>query len=223
MGNRTREDVRDVNGTLRQTRSRVFSTLNRLSQELGALGQVSALSYDNQGNLTAVNGPLSGTGDTTRYAYDALHRLIRVTAPDTGQVRTTLNALDQATQIIDPRNLATAYAQNALGNQTRLTSPDTGITNRTFDAAGNVLTETDAAGRTVTRTWDALNRMLTEVHSQTGRPTISLGFSYDQGTHGLGRLTGFTDPSGSTVLEYDARGRLSVRRQTVSGVTTELR
>jgi RHS repeat-associated protein len=114
-------------------------------------------------------------------------------------------------------------AQNALGNQTRLTSPDTGITNRTFDAAGNVLTETDAAGRTVTRTWDALNRLLTEVHAQTGRPTITLGFSYDQGTNGRGRLTGFTDPSGSTVLEYDARGRLSVRRQTVSGVTTELR
>jgi hypothetical protein len=64
MGNRTREDVRDVNGTLRQTRSRVFSNLNRLSQELGALGQVSALSYENQGNLTSVNGPLSGTGDT---------------------------------------------------------------------------------------------------------------------------------------------------------------
>ncbi|MCE2949873.1 MAG: RHS repeat domain-containing protein [bacterium] len=114
MGNRTQEDVRDVNGTLRHTRSRVFSTLNRLSQERGALNQVSALSYDNQGNLTSVNGPLSGTGDTTRFAYDALHRLIRVTAPDTGQVRTTLNALDQATQIIDPRNLATAYAQNAL-------------------------------------------------------------------------------------------------------------
>lgn len=57
-----------------------------------------------------MNGPLSGTGDTTRYAYDALHRLIRVTAPDTGQLRTTLNALDQATQVLDPRNLATAYA-----------------------------------------------------------------------------------------------------------------
>ena len=131
-------------------------------------------------------------------------------------------ALDQATQIIDPRNLATAYAQNALGNQTRLTSPDTGITNRTFDAAGNVLTEIDAAGRTVTRTWDALNRMLTEVHSQTGRPTITLGFTYDQGTHGLGRLTGFTDPSGSTALSYDPRDRLIAKAQTTEGRTWTL-
>ena len=53
------------------------------------------------------------------------------------------------------------------------------MTNRTFDAAGNVLTETDAAGRTVTRTWDALNRMLTEVHVQAGRPTLSLAFTYN--------------------------------------------
>jgi YD repeat-containing protein len=48
------------------------------------------------------------------------------------------------------------------------------------------ITETDAAGRTTTRTWDALNRMLSEVHVQAGRPTLSLGFTYDQGTHGLG-------------------------------------
>ncbi len=69
--NRNQEDVRDVNGTLRQTRSRVFSTLNRLSRERGALNQISALSYDNQGNLTAVNGPLSGTGDLP--ATPAMH------------------------------------------------------------------------------------------------------------------------------------------------------
>jgi len=31
--------------------------------------------------------------------------------------------------------------------------------------------------------------MLTEVHVQAGRPTLSLGFTYDQGTNGLGRLT----------------------------------
>jgi YD repeat-containing protein len=80
---------------------------------------------------------------------------------DSGRLRTALNALDQVTQITDPRTLATTYAQNALGNVATQTSPDTGITHRTFDAAGNVLTETDAAGRTVTRTYDALNRMLT--------------------------------------------------------------
>jgi RHS repeat-associated protein len=222
MGNSTGEAVRDVNGTLRQTRSRVFSTLNRLSQEIGALGQVTAMAYDNQGNLISIDGPLTGTADTTTRAFDALNRLVRVTAPDSGQVQTTLNALDQVTQITDPRSLATAYAQNALGNVATQTSPDTGITSRTFDAAGNLFTETDAAGRTVTRTYDALNRTLTEVHVQAGKPTQSLAFTYDQGPNGLGRLTGFTDPSGSTALSYDPRGRLIAKAQITEGRTWTL-
>jgi RHS repeat-associated protein len=222
MGNRTKEDVSDVNGTLRQTRSRVFSTLNRLSQELGALGQITSMAYDDQGNLKSIDGPLAGTADTTTRAFDGLNRLIRVTAPDGGQVLSRLDALDQTTQIFDPRGLTTTYAQNALGNVTTQISPDTGVTTRTFDAAGNVLTETDAAGRTVTRTYDALNRMLTEVHVQAGKPTQSIAFTYDQGPNGLGRLTGFTDPSGSTALSYDARGRLIAKAQTTEGRTWTL-
>lgn len=41
-----------------------------------------AITYDNVGNTTYVNGPLSGSADTTRTIYDALRRVIGVITPD---------------------------------------------------------------------------------------------------------------------------------------------
>ena len=54
-------------------------------------------------------------------------------------------------------NQVTAMAYDDQGNLTSIDGPLTGAagtTTRTFDTSGNVLTETDAAGRTVTRTFD---------------------------------------------------------------------
>ncbi|HKQ14712.1 MAG TPA: DUF6531 domain-containing protein [Steroidobacteraceae bacterium] len=62
MGNRTAENVYDPSSALTQTRTRVFDTLNRLSQEIGAGGTVlvtTAFTYDNNGNQTGINAPLS--------------------------------------------------------------------------------------------------------------------------------------------------------------------
>ena len=103
FGNRTAENVYDPANVLTQTRSRVFNSLSRLSQEIGATGQTTAYGYDNQGNLTSVDGPLTGTVDLTTKAYDALNRLIRVTDPGNGQVTYGYNGRDQLGSVTDPR------------------------------------------------------------------------------------------------------------------------
>ncbi|HYD63615.1 MAG TPA: RHS repeat domain-containing protein [Noviherbaspirillum sp.] len=46
----------------------------------------------------------------------------------------------------DIRNLVTTYSIDGLGNLTQTTSPDTGSTAKTYDAAGNVASVTDAKG-----------------------------------------------------------------------------
>jgi YD repeat-containing protein len=70
MGNRTLEQVRDPSSTLAQTRSRVYSSLNRLFQELGATSQTTEYTYDSQGNVLTVKDPLNRI---TTNQYDALH------------------------------------------------------------------------------------------------------------------------------------------------------
>src|SRR2546423_5575692 len=44
-------------------------------------------------------------------------------------------------------------------------------------------------------------------------------YTYDQGTDGIGRLTGLTDQAGSATYSYDVLGRLSTEQRTISGVS----
>jgi RHS repeat-associated protein len=48
----------------------------------GALSATTTSTYDNSGNLLTVDGPVSGTADTTRYRYNSERQLIGVVGPD---------------------------------------------------------------------------------------------------------------------------------------------
>jgi len=217
MGNRTLEEVRDPANVLAQTRSRVYSNLNRLFQEVGAAGQTTEYTYDNQGNVTAVKDPLNRV---TANQYDALNRLKQVTDPASGVTQYGYNALDALTSVSDPRSLVTNYTVDGLGNLTQQVSPDTGTTASTYDAAGNLATQTDAKGQVTTYTYDALNRVtLITFHDGSKQ-----AYAYDAGTNGLGRLTGITETNPALVVTnqiayaYDQKGRVVSETRTLGGV-----
>jgi YD repeat-containing protein len=214
MGNRTLEQVRDPLNTLAQTRSRVFNTLNRLSQEIGAASQTTTYGYDNQGNVTSIDGPLAGAADVTTNTYDALNRLVRVTDPNLGEVNYGYNALDQLTSVSDLRSLVTTYSIDGLGNLNQQVSPDTATTTNTYDAAGNLLTQTDAKSQLTSYVYDALNRV-TSITYQGG---VVHSYQYDQGVNGKGRLTQITEPNSTTQYVYDPKGRLVTETRTINAI-----
>ncbi|MGQ0543785.1 MAG: DUF6531 domain-containing protein, partial [Betaproteobacteria bacterium] len=119
MGNRTLEEVRDPSSNLAQTRSRVYSSLNRLFQELGAQSQTTEYTYDNQGNVLSVKDPLNRI---TLNQYDPLNRLAQVTDPALGVTQYAYNGLDALTQVTDPRSLVTGYTVDGLANLTQQAS-----------------------------------------------------------------------------------------------------
>ena len=220
MGNRTVEDVKDPSNVLAQTRTRVYSSLNRLSQDIGGTNQTTQITdygYDNQGNLTTITDPLT---HLTTNGYDALNRLVQVTAPGPTVTGYGYNALDQLTSVTDPRNNATTYTIDALDNLTQQASPDTGTTVNTHDAAGNLLTSTDAKSQLTTTTYDALNRVSTLTYHDASQVL----YGYDAGTNGIGRLTSITEkaPGGAVVTQtaytYDAKARLLTDTRTIGGV-----
>jgi RHS repeat-associated protein len=48
----------------------------------GALAATNTMTYDDFGNLLTVDGPISGTADTTRYRYNSARQVIGVVGPD---------------------------------------------------------------------------------------------------------------------------------------------
>jgi YD repeat-containing protein len=57
-------------------------------------------------------------------------------------------------------------------------SPDTGTTTNTYDAAGNLLTKTDARGAVATYTYDVLNRVTQSIYSRSGTASETQVFTY---------------------------------------------
>jgi YD repeat-containing protein len=214
MGNRTQEQILDSANNVIQTHSRVFDALNRLQQDIGAVNQITTYTYDANGNLTGIVAPLNRS---TVNIYDALNRLITSVDPANGQTDYGYNALDQLTIVLDPRSLGTQYIRDGLDNLKQTVSPDTGITANAFDAAGNVLSRTDAKGQVSSYTYDALNR-ITGIN-YAGAPGLSVTYQYDQGSNGIGHLTGITDATGAIAYRYDTHGRLSGETDQTYGAT----
>jgi RHS repeat-associated protein len=222
MGNRTKEEVFDPGNVLAQTRNRVYSNINRLSQEIGAQSQTTSFAYDNQGNTTSITDPLNRV---TANAFDALNRLKQMTDPAAGVTRYGYDGIDQLTSVTDPRNNATTYTVDGLGNLTAQLSPDTGSATNVQDAAGNIVSSTDAKGQTTTSTYDALNRLTRIVYAQaTGSQLKQIDYAYDQGSFGIGRLTTISETSAAGNLlqtiayGYDQKGRVTSEARTIGGV-----
>lgn len=219
MGNRTVEEQFDPASTLRETRTRVFNILNRLTQEIGAAGTPAVTTsyvYDNNGNQTNINAPLNRN---TVQAFDELNRLTTVTDPASGVTSYGYNALDQLISVTDPRTLATTYAYNSLGDLKQQISPDTGTTTNTYDSGGNLKTSTNARGIITTYTYDALNRMKSAAFKLGTTTDQTITYNYDASTNGKGHLTSASDASHSMAWTYDAQGRVTGKSQVVGAVT----
>ena len=217
MGNRTAENVYDPSNALRRTHSRVYSTVNRLYQDVNAAGTAAVTTtygYDPNGNQTAANAPLGRNSTNT---YDGLNRLKQVTDPMGGTTKFGYDVRDNLTSVTDPKGLVTTYQIDGFGDLKRLTSPDTGITDSTYDPAGNLLTSTDARGVSAVYGYDTLNRV-----TSIGYGDQAITFGYDNGTNGVGRLTSASDANHTMSWSYDGRGRVTGKGQTVGGITTSI-
>jgi RHS repeat-associated protein len=210
MGNRTAENLYDPSTALTQTRTRVFNTLNQLWKEVGATGTAAVtttFAYDDNGNQTGINAPLSRN---TVQVYDELNRLEQTADQLSGVTQYGYNAVDQLISVTDPRSKVTSYTYNALGDLTQQVSPDTGTTTSTYDSGGNLQTSTDARSKTATYTYDALNRVTSLTY-----PDQIISYTYDSGSNQNGRLTQVTDASGSTSWSSDTHGRVLSRQQSM--------
>ena len=187
-----------------------YDLAGRLVTSTDALGNTQTFTYDGLGNkLTFVNEK----GSLWTYAYDATGRLATETTPAV----TTVSASNHGGLLLVDGTTITAGV----------------VTRMTYDALGNLLSRTEAAGRAEERTtryvYDAAGRQvkvwyppvavyseassglatngLSGLASRTETPMVSLGTStiYDA----LGNAVANVDVAGVTILKaYDLAGRV---------------
>lgn len=215
--------VADPNGVLREMTYDPRGAL-RISTLKGVPGDpvdlTTTYDFDDAGRATKVTLPL---GNGTSYGYDGSNRLtdtIRFDSKGSEQERlhVTYDVMSQK----ESEEAQSCDVYDDFRRMRRQTSPVSGVTNYTHDPAGNLLTSTDAdtPPRLTTRTYDAVNRVLTAVSTRSGFPTETAIYTYDDptaGNFGKGRLASMTDPSGSTIYAYERRGLLRLEGKTIQG------
>lgn len=175
----------------------------------GSVSSTTTTAYDPQGNAISVDGPLTGTDDTTYYEYDAMRQLmgtINPAANSTTASRTaTRNSYNGDGQIIKVENGTTTTP-----NLTTFSAYQE--TTTVYDSLGRKIRESVAGGgttETVTQfSYDVLNRLTCTAVRMNKSAFGSLPTSAcDTGTAGA------DGPDRITKNLYDAAGQLlQVRR-----------
>lgn len=127
----------------------------------GSVSSTTTTTYDGQGNVLSVDGPLPGTGDTTYYEYDAMRQM-------TGTINPTANSSTTS-------RTATRNTYNGDGQITKVENGTTTTPN---------LTTFSPYQETVTA-YDTLGRKIRESVASGGSTEALTQFSYDV----LNRLT----------------------------------
>jgi RHS repeat-associated protein len=223
------------------TRGNLLTESTPLVGSEPAQSRTTTYAYENKtfpGDITAITNP---NGRTTTYTYDTAGNLASATDAFGNKTTYTYDGLGRRLTRVAPRGNAknskpseytTTYAYDAEGNRLSVTDPLSRKRSWTYDANGNVATETDANTRTTT--YDALNRT-TSVKRANGS---TLKSSYDANgnlasqTDGLEHVTSYaydafdhlqstTDPlSRTTSYVYDAVGNLKSKTDPKERVTS---
>jgi RHS repeat-associated protein len=159
-------------------------------------GKTTTRYLDARGNVVSVVDP---AGQTTSYGYDALNRLTSVSLPNSQVTSQAWDSLNRETSTTVP-----------------LSSSLTLVTSYVYDALGNTTTVT-ARGRTVTFTYDKLNRVKTK--KPGSEATVSCTYDETSRTNPKGRLTTLVDASGTTRFGYTVLGQVQSSTKIVGGTS----
>ncbi|MFI8829254.1 FG-GAP-like repeat-containing protein [Streptomyces sp. NPDC053431] len=222
VGNRTGKTVADAMGRTITSTGTGFN---------GALTSTDA-SYDVLGRATVATRPhpagQAATSSTTR-TFDALDRLVKTVTPDNKTSRATYSGLfethhfdasnhetftvsdvngriTQSTALKGTEEISTHFAYGPFDLLEKVTDDLGNITSRAYDVLGRLIQETDPDTGTVQAEYNGFGQRRKLTHTGSGESTT---YSFDA----LGRVTGFTNPDGTTSFTYDTRpngmGRLA--------------
>jgi RHS repeat-associated protein len=151
-----RTDPSGTNGSLDTNCSSVTQS--------GALDLTATITYDAVGNVSTIDGPLSGTGDLTTYYFDPARRITRIDAPMNAKKRFTydndgLVRTVRSFKVNTPGAVPTDSVPTS-SQPTDLLDSQWQITTNSYDQVANLVSVTDAEGNVTANTFDAQDRKI---------------------------------------------------------------
>lgn len=219
MGKPTAVTLKDSGGNTKKSFTATYDVLGDMLTLVGSGGgsQTTTFAYDKMQNRTSTT---DANSRVWAQAWDALLRPSTVTDPLTHTAAPTYNNLDYVTAQTDFLGYSTGYTRDGFGNAIARSSPDTGAWSFTFDENNNVTAITDARSVASTLAYDSLNRISTlSISGYSGENT---SWTYDDttgGNKGVGRLTSWSDESGSGSRVYDNFANVTSETRVIGGKT----
>ncbi|MFD7500380.1 putative T7SS-secreted protein [Streptomyces sp. NPDC059850] len=180
------------------------NTLGQITRKT-AEDQVTTLTYDPAGRLTAATGP-----DTeVVYQHDRLGR-IKSEMVNGRVLAHSYDPLGRRTRRVTPSGAITTYAYDAAGNRTALTAGGHTLASE-HDEAGRETTRHIGDALTLTNTWDPLGRLTTQslTNASATSPIQHRAYTY----RADGNVTAVNDRlSGPSAFDLDAAGRVTTVR-----------
>lgn len=182
-----------------------FDELNRVVKTTDAALHVTLTSYDQVGNQISTVDP---AGATTNYGFDNDNRANLLIDPNGHSTSTTYDLAGNATAVTDGQGGTTTFGYNADERRTSSVEargnatggvPSQYTTTLGYDPAGNQTTVTDPLAEVTTKTYNALNQVVS-----VKNPRLNITqYTYDN----VGRLLTVKDPTNAvTTYGYDAAG-----------------
>ena len=218
LGNRSSEQVSGPDSTVVATTDTGYDLRSRVNQ-INQGGSITTVNNDALGNVASQTDP---NGNTHSNSYNDLNQLIQSQDPLGGLTGQQFNPAGRVTQMTAANGAVTTYQYDDLGNLTQETSADRGITLYQYDTAGNQTQRTDGGGKVTDATFDALGRMTTETYWRYSSYSLQRSYSYDSGSHALGKLSGISETNASSQYSYDGLGRVTNHTRNIGSLSFAL-
>jgi RHS repeat-associated protein len=215
---------------LGNTTTNTYNANHNLLSTTDPLGHMTSYTYDSNGNQTSITypptpGSTNTTVSTTYNQYggptqrtDQLGNVQNVTYDANYLPQLITDAVSGSPTVIESFRYNSNGTKQADAIGYDLTVAPNRATTYTYDANGNVISQTDPLGRVTSYTYDSLGRLLTAtppLPTQTTDPaTITTAYKYDplgnliETDAPLGRATKYQyDGSGNKISETDPLGR----------------
>jgi len=244
LGSVSKTTVNDGKSPAGNVASIVVNHVGVMTQTIDQLGHKKEVTVDGLGRTIRVD---TFTGVGTTGSPFALYSTAKYEYDSTGNLSKARENPDLPSAASPTWEHDTVATYDALGRRLTATDPDrsgnpvtadgTSPTPWTFsyDAAGNLIGQTDARGVVTAMTYDSLNRIRTKSYTAPASSLVAIRpdstFTYDQydgtspcsGNTAIGQLTIMSDSSGVTRWCYDPRAREVAKRHdiyNVEGVAT---